>query len=72
MLDYEGFPYLTFIDKKIQKELDHRSSQNNRIRNISSWVKVTSGVQKKGSSELYSLTSFPLYIIKRRLTVSVG
>ena len=57
MTGYEGFPYLTFIEKNIQTELNNRSSLNNRIRNINAWVKVTSGVQKKGDSKLYSLQS---------------
>lgn len=46
MIDYEGFPYLSFIDENIQKELNNRSSLDNRVRNINSWIKVTSGVQK--------------------------
>jgi len=68
MIDYEGYPYLSFIDEKIQKEMNNRSAQDNRIRNINAWVKVTSGVQQiKGSTnrneipynngELYTLQS---------------
>ena len=66
---YEGFPYLTFIEKDIQKELNFRFSQDTRIRNINAWVKVTSGVQQTKATtsrseiaytdgRLYSLQSF--------------
>lgn len=58
MINYEGFPYTTFIESDIQKTLDTRYSINNRIRNITAWAKVTSGVVKKGSNELFSLSSF--------------
>lgn len=45
-LDYEGFPYISFIDERIQKGLNNRISLDNRTRNISAWVKMTSGVQQ--------------------------
>lgn len=57
-MGYQGFPYISYIDSNIQKELNKRISIDNRLRNITPWVKVTSGVYKKDTNELYSISSF--------------
>jgi len=52
---YQGFPYLSTIDPKIQEELRKRQTLESRERNIDAWAKVTSGVKKKETNTLYYL-----------------
>ena len=71
MIDYEGYPYLSFIDENIQKELNNRSAQDNRIRNINAWVKVTSGVQQTKATTSRSEIAYTdgrLYTLQSILT----
>jgi len=43
---YEGFPYTTFIEQVIRKELAKKATPESRIRPMTSWIRVTSGVQQ--------------------------
>jgi hypothetical protein len=43
---YEGFPYTTFIEQVIRKELAKKATPESRIRPMTAWIRVTSGVQQ--------------------------
>jgi len=43
---YEGFPYTTFIEPVIRKELAKKATPESRIRPMTAWTRVTSGVQQ--------------------------
>jgi len=49
-IDYKGFPYLTFIEKNVRGELQRRQEADSRVRNITAWSKVTSGVYRVGKT----------------------
>lgn len=43
---YEGFPYVSFIESNIRKNLLKKMESESRIRPMTSWIKMTSGVQR--------------------------
>jgi len=59
---YNGFPYISNIDARIQNELNSRmsgvnnnsSSINNRLLHKSAWCKITSGVYASGAGADYT------------------
>lgn len=53
---YEGFPYTTFIEKVIRKQLAQKATSTSRIRPMTAWMKVTSGVQQVDKPEAGFIT----------------
>jgi hypothetical protein len=56
-VEYEGFPYLTYIHSHIQKQLNARQIPTHRINVKTAWIKATSGVRILGSNAFKILSS---------------